>query len=100
MGRITSLIKLDYDGKTLHTFEKRKWILKYLALTPKWIEKQRTKHGGHHVRIVLENDLKSLEIMAIQALLGSDYRRETYNLLRIMQGMKNWNALFRGTERG
>ena len=94
-----SIIKLDYDGKTLYTFNKRIWIIPYLGITCSRVEKCRTQHGGWHVRITVEEKLKALEIMAIQSLLGSDYRRETYNLFRIMMGMRNWNALFRGTEK-
>jgi len=95
-----SLIKLDYDGHTLHTYDKRKWIIKYLGLTFEWIEIHNTVHGGFHVRIKLKENLKPLEILAIQVLLGSDYKRETYNLLRVRNKIKNWNALFEGNERG
>lgn len=40
------------------------------------------------------------EIVALQAVLGSDRRRETLNLMRVMsefgpEGNKRWNILYR-----
>jgi hypothetical protein len=95
---ITPPIKLDYDGETLHTIEKRKWVLQYLNLHVYKVVCHKTVHGGHHVKIYVREKLNPAEICAIQAILGSDYKRETYNMLRILSKVDNWNVLFKGNE--
>ena len=55
-----------------------------------------SKGGNVHISICLDVDLCDFEILALQAILGSDYIRETFNLRRIRFGQKNWNLLFDG----
>lgn len=54
----------------------------------------KTVHGWH---IYLKPQLFFVptEIILIQALLGSDWLREAYNMKRLREGnFKNWNVLF------
>lgn len=57
-------------------------------------------NAGYHVRIVAEwgmglRDWPPVAIAMVQSLLGSDFRRETFNLSRILRGdTANWNVLF------
>lgn len=52
--------------------------------------------NGFHVYIYLQKLISNASIVALQAILGSDYRRETFNLLRITKNPNNqyWNVLF------
>lgn len=63
-----------------------------------WIRCDRTKHGWHIV-IHWERRFLPIEHVAIQAILGSDFRRETLNLMRVLSeprgaGRKRWNILY------
>jgi hypothetical protein len=51
--------------------------------------------NGFHARLVCDNEIDDIKTAFIQALLGSDYRRELCNLLKIERGSKNWNTLFK-----
>jgi hypothetical protein len=62
----------------------------------------RTRKGWHRI-ITLRESLSPCEIIALQAVLGSDRRRENLNLMRYMRtrdyGMskyqgKRWNILY------
>jgi hypothetical protein len=88
-------LKLDLDGKYgLSEFLKRIWILKYLGLRVVKVLVHDTVNG-FHVRLVCDNQIDDIKTVLIQALLGSDYRRELCNLLKIERGSKHWNTLFK-----
>jgi len=88
-------LKLDLDGKYgLSTFLDRVWILKYLGIKVVNVRIHHTMNG-FHARLVCDNDIDGVKAAFIQALLGSDYRRELCNLLRIERGSKDWNTLFK-----
>lgn len=57
--------------------------------------KKKTAHGVH-VRLFFNSDLKlkDNDIVFFQLFLGSDYKRELFNLRRVIAGLKNWNVLF------
>jgi len=86
---------LDLDGKYgLSTFLERTWILKYLGIKVVGVKIHHTMNG-FHARLVCDNEIDNVKAAFIQALLGSDYRRELSNLLKIERGSKNWNVLFK-----
>lgn len=88
-------LKLDLDGKySLSHFLDRLWILKYLGLRVTKVKVHDTVNG-FHVRLTCDNQIDDIQAVLIQALLGSDYRREMCNLLKIERGSKNWNILFK-----
>jgi hypothetical protein len=88
-------LKLDLDGKYgLSEFLKRIWILKYLGLRVVKVLVHDTVNG-FHVRLVCDTQIDDIKTVLIQALLGSDYRRELCNLLKIERGSQHWNILFK-----
>lgn len=88
-------LKLDLDGKYgLSDFLKRIWILKYLGLR---VVKVKIHHtvNGFHARLQCDNQIDEKTAIFMQLALGSDYRREVCNLLKIERGSKKWNMLFK-----
>ena len=77
------------------------------GLRPNWIRYDRTARGWHII-IRVNRRLSGLECVALQAVLGSDSARETFNLARVMSRSggsankkrkaweaKRWNILYR-----
>ena len=57
-----------------------------------------TNKGLHiYVKIGSKNKLKNTDIVVLQLVLGSDYKREIYNWMRVRNGgnVKYWNKLFK-----
>lgn len=57
-----------------------------------------TNKGLHiYVKISSKNKLKNTDIVVLQLVLGSDYKREIYNWMRVRNGgnVKYWNKLFK-----
>lgn len=108
-------LAFDLDGKNgLDTFIRRRWIMKYLGLkvgkpnvdlyekfpkryksVPKVPVRVWHTINGWHLEIDLDNEIEDVKAILMQALLGSDYRREMCLLQRIERGCKNWNNLYR-----
>lgn len=54
----------------------------------------RTGHG-YHIEIGVGNDIQSVQLILLQAMLGSDIRRENHNLVRVnCLQMRPWNLLY------
>jgi len=88
-------LKLDLDGKNgLDNFLDRRWIMKYMGLK---VVAARCSHtvNGWHLELDLDNEIDDVKAIFMQLALGSDYRREVCNLLRIERGCENWNNLFK-----
>lgn len=66
-----------------------------LGLRPASIRYDRTKRGWH-VIVLWNKGLHPLAIVALQAVLGSDLKREGLNLMRVMSNprSKKWNLLY------
>ena len=94
---MATIFKLDIDSKNvfkrLETTERIDKIISMLGLTLRNLNYKETAKGYHYY-IEVENDLSDMEVCLIQSLMGSDYSRETFNYLRIRQGIKDWNVLF------
>jgi hypothetical protein len=89
-------IKLDIDERRKGVRRIRK-VIELLGLKVKYWETYRTNGGWHHY-IGVENRLSDLELCLIQALMGSDFKRECFNFLRIRSGKfagQSWNVLFK-----
>jgi len=72
--------------------------LRLLDLEPLWVRQDRTNKGVHVV-LALRRASKPLESLALQAVLGSDIRREALNLFRVLRqptglGRSRWNVLY------
>lgn len=78
-----SIIMLDIDGNAaaLPTVIKLRELLGLMNLTARSVRYDRTEHG-YHVVIHLRQRLRLAEAIAVQAILGSDPRREAFNLAR------------------
>lgn len=78
-------LKLDFDGKLPRDFAKRlDWIADTVPFTVARVERMRSHSGGQHVVVHVREQLPQVIVVALQALLGSDYKRETFNLIRVM----------------
>jgi len=77
------VIMCDYDGKIPARLIRRiRWVL-YVAVAcrAEWVRIDRTRRG-YHVCIRVNRNLSMLRVILVQALLGSDWRRETFNARR------------------
>ena len=99
-----SVIKLDFDNPIEDWFRydyskflRRMTVVEsILKCDLSWFNVEESKGGNVHVFIATETVFSDLEVLAIQAILGSDYVREAFNFTRIKAGQKNWNILFDG----
>jgi len=102
----------DIDERTAVPLKRIWWISRVLGVKPKWIRYDSTKHGWH---IVIEwpagtfrtrcpscshTHYDSFAVLALQAIIGSDFRREALNFMRLMSlrrdryAMAHWNILY------
>ena len=61
------------------------------------IEVERSASGlGRHFIIHVDCDLSPMETVCLQALMGSDLKRETLNFARVRSGVQDdrWNLLY------
>lgn len=63
-------------------------------------------HSGWHVLLILRERFEPLVVVALQCILGSDAKREAFNLQRVLQlkkvntfWRKRWNRLYEGFPR-
>jgi len=94
------LVYIDWDHRRTPPMRPVWTGLRICGLRPRWIQHRRTQHGWH-VIISLTRRLPAAETVALQAILGSDRRRENLNLMRVLALPKHsrffqqrWNLLF------
>jgi hypothetical protein len=96
-------LKLDFDGKQTDYeghVKRIKLCLNIIGfIRIKDVNIMQTKKGFHTYLTVSSNktDLLPKDIVCLQSLLGSDFKRECFNFLRVKSGMllnENWNVLF------
>lgn len=96
-----TLLKVDIDGPLPRDIDSRVW---WMCLTLRWPVESwsyyRTQKGWHLV-IEVRRRVHPWRVIAAQAILGSDYRRETFNLRRTGRwrelsavARSRWNVLF------
>ena len=89
----------------------RVWrVMKLTGLVPRLVAVQHHrsfKHGWHCVVYLNGPSLPPMQIVALQALCGSDWKRESYNYGRVSQwryldntSRARWNVLYRRHTRG
>lgn len=94
-------IKVDIDGKLPDDIDDRLWwILTTLQWPVAHVSYYRTK-AGWHIEVHVSRRVHPWRVVAVQAILGSDYRRETFNLRRTARwrdlpavARARWNVLF------
>jgi len=87
----------DIDFRKPPSMERVWRLARLLGLCPLLVRYDRTKHGWHWI-VWWNRKLTPLQTIAIQCVLGSDRKRETFNLARVWGGKsrsKRWNLLFR-----
>lgn len=90
---------LDFDGPKAIGMLNLFGICRLVGLRPIWTQYRRTKRGWHCI-IRFHEPLLPAEIVALQAVCGSDPKREALNLARVRScynhhGKKRWNILYR-----
>jgi hypothetical protein len=88
------LLKIDIDdkGQGVEEFIRRLRFVKcFVRITGVDVKETRK---GFHFRVMTEEDLEAWEVLVLQAILGSDFKRELFNYLRVRKGLRNWNILF------
>lgn len=97
-----NVLMLDFDFRRVPRVRPFWAVLRVVGLVPRWIRTDRTRRGWH-VLIGLNQNLQPAEIVALQAILGSDDRREALNIMRVIAIRKRdpgpfwrnrWNLLF------
>jgi hypothetical protein len=58
------------------------------------VSETRSRSGNLHRVVTLKTPISSMERIALQAILGSDHRREAHSLRRLMQGEANPTLFF------
>ena len=92
-------LKIDIDKKRI-SMQQANRIIKVksmLGLDITNIIIQKSHNNNHHILIEIQNKVNDLELVCIQALMNSAYKREIYNLLRVHSGKfkrQEWNVLF------
>lgn len=80
-------LKLDFDNETVPTdfMDRLRMLVRLELFRVVAISYRRTAHGWH-VRVLLSRRVGFSRLVAFQAILGSDWKREAYNIRRA----KNW----------
>jgi hypothetical protein len=99
-------LQLDIDSAGLLIFHEMQWsILEKAGITKGWKRKiKKSKRGGNHLHITITSpDAFGVTVcadspqdtivniilrVAFQAILGSDLKREAFNLCRVLKGNK------------
>jgi len=77
-------IMLDYDGSPPGNLLGRIGRLcRFLKVRPGVVQVRRTRRG-YHVLFTVRRQLPPLAVVAVQAILGSDAVRESFNLVRAL----------------
>jgi len=95
------MLYLDFDGPFPERFEQKLFfVFRTIRITPVFWRIDRTAHG-YHVIVGLPVALEPFQTLALQAILGSDWRRESLNWFRLYNmpansrlHLENWNILY------
>lgn len=88
-------LKLDFDGAVPDDLVSRiSWVVATVcSSTPTLVRVDRTRHG-FHVVVTVPRRVAPLSVVALQAILGSDHKREAYNLVRA-RNLRNVDGFWR-----
>jgi hypothetical protein len=102
MGRVKEYARkdttfVDIDTPRCPTLNRVRRVSRRLNIRPVFVRYDRTAKGWHIVTRWNRN-FSNLELVALQAVLGSDWKREVFNLARVLSGKaertNRWNILF------
>lgn len=101
MGRVKRYASADVSLCDIDTvraprLEKVFRLAHVLGVGVRWVRLDRSHSGRWHLLVCWRARFSKLELIAIQAILGSDYKREAFNLYRVRSGVRSrrWNFLF------
>ena len=89
-------LKIDIDKKDKREFMER-FTAFYRYFKPRVVSYDiRETRKGYHVRLTVDFpfDFNDVDIVFLQLLLGSDWKRELLNYFRIKNKISSWNVLF------
>lgn len=92
-------LKLDIDSKSKRVkseiAKRMVFLQKFLGNKSFKIKEVETKKG-YHIEITFKPkiDLDDKDLVFMQLLLLSDWKRELLNWVRVKNNLKNWNVLF------
>lgn len=92
------LLDLDDNDAMIAFNDTLPFVLEMLESIDIQLVKRRqwkSKSSGQHVVLYLSGELPVLERIALQAILGSDRKKEMYSLLRLRQGTEEPSLLFK-----
>jgi hypothetical protein len=100
-----AVVRLDLDGWRGLSVGRMVRLLGRMGYRPQWLSERRSPGGrGWHVEIGIRPAPRTaMEMVAVQAILGSDRGREAYNLERARQvdagivssyWAERWNVLY------
>lgn len=103
-------IKLDFDSPEPPDFTRIYGVLSLADVELENVLITRSQHNGWHVTLETKYMLENWEIVIFQALCGSDWKRETFNYIRVKalpmmrdwqraSWEQNWNVLFKADVR-
>lgn len=82
-------IQIDLDNaRALRVYARQYFLLEQHGITTGWRERMTTsKSGGSrvHVTITIPKGIDNVKRVAFQAILGSDLKREAFNLCRVIK---------------
>lgn len=103
--------RCDFDGSIPRDIARRLQMLaRVLGLRYEWIRYDRTQHGWHmEIGFQYLTKLSPTEIVLVQSVLGSDWKRELFNARRardlsrhpaLWRRAPRWNVLYHRHVRG
>jgi len=98
---VGNMLYIDIDYKNVQWeewTERLCFVLENLNIKPRDIRIFETEKG-YHIYVVVWGCIEDWLTVMVQALLGSDYKRETYNLSRLLSGCIFYQTMFRNKEK-
>lgn len=87
----------DYDVPTCPSLERVFMLSQVFGVGVKWAEYTKTRRGWH-LSVCWKRKWDNWQTVAIQAMLGSDWKREALGFARLLWGgsrpSRHWNLLF------
>lgn len=80
---MASRLRLDFDTRTFPkgALDRVQWVCRMLHWTVDAVSIAQTRRGWH-VEVVTRQRIAPVALVAAQAMCGSDYKREVFNLQR------------------
>lgn len=79
----------DFDSDVPREFATRLGVVaRIVGLTVEWVRYDRTRRGWHVIVNVREQMRNPVMVVLVQALLGSDWKREAFNARRVRHGKR------------